>query len=94
METFEDIYTTRLGTEFRFRFEFKDGNYEIFIVEQPSYGDRPDDLHTTHRIKFGDQHKICWTGLMPTREEAKRVAGLWSDYSERYILNGEPFPNS
>jgi hypothetical protein len=89
---FEDTYTTKMGTEFTFRFELKDGNYEIQIVDQPSYGDHDDNLHVTHRIKTDSGHKICWTGAMPTTAEAKRTAGLWADFTEKYILTGERFP--
>lgn len=85
---------TPLGTEFRFGFEFNDGNYEIQILNQPSYGDRADDLHSTHRLTTCDGFKVCWTGPTPTLAEAKRIAGLWADHTENYILNGEPFPNS
>jgi hypothetical protein len=92
-ENFQDTYTTKLGTEFTFRFEFKDGNYEVQILDQPSYGERDDNLHVTHRLKTDDGFKICWTGSTPTATEAKRIAGLWSDLTERYVLNGELFPN-
>lgn len=90
----EDLYVTPLGTEFRFGFEFNDGNYEIHILNQPAYGDRADDLHSTHRLTSGGGFKVCWTGPTPTLAEAKRIAGLWADHTENYILNGEPFPNS
>jgi hypothetical protein len=58
-----------------------------------SYGERDDNPHITHRLKTEEGHKICWTGAMPTIAEAKRIAGLWSDLTEKYILTGEPFPN-
>ena len=94
MNVIEDTYCTPLGTEFRFGFERINGNYEIHILEQPSYGDRSDGLHSTHRIQTDNGHMICWTGPMPTLAEAKRIAGLWSDHTENYILTGEPFTKS
>ena|ERR1041385_3329294 len=93
-ENFTDTYTTRLGTEFKFRFEVKESNYEIFIVEQPAYGNRDNNLHTTHRLKVGDQFKVCWDGSLQTPAEAKLIAGLWSDMTERYIMTGEQFPST
>ncbi len=90
-----DTYMTKLGTKFRFSFEEQiiDGfeNYDIYILDQPDYGGRADDLHTTHRHADGDDRRICWTGPMPTLDEAMRIAGLWSDLTERYILTGQKF---
>ena len=88
----EDTYTTKNGTEFKFRFIQNNGSIDIFILEMPSYGDRDDNQHVTHRLNTDDGPKICWTGLIPTLAEAKRIAGLWSDATERYILTGEKFP--
>lgn len=92
-----DIYKTKAGTKFRFGFELrdKDGeeNYVIFILSQPSYGGRDGDLHITHRIHEGDDYLVCWVGPVPTLEDAKIVAALWSDFTERYITTGEPFPD-
>lgn len=90
----EDTYMTKLGTEFKFRFEQKDGGIDISILEMPSYGSRDDNQHITHRLKTDDGHKICWTGLIPTLAAAKQIAGLWSDATERYILTGEQFPQT
>lgn len=91
-----DIYKTKLGTKFRFGFELreKDGekNFVALILDQPSYGDRDSNIHITHRINEGDDHLVCWVGPVPTLEDAKIVAALWSDFTERYILTGEPFP--
>ena len=91
-----DTYMTKLGTKFRFGFEQREKNGEtnfvIFILDQPDYGGRPDDPHTTHRVHEGDDRLVCWTGPMPTLASAKRIAGLWSDYTEKFILTGQKFP--
>lgn len=88
-----DTYITPQGTEFEFGFDFKDGNYVIHILNQPSYNGRPDGGHETHRLSLNGGHVICWTGAMPTLLIAKTIAGLWADHTENYILTGEPFPN-
>lgn len=87
-----DIYKTKLGTKFRFGFEVRGSNYVAIILSQPSYGGRDPDLHKTHRIDEGGDYRVCWTGPMPTLDDAKIVASLWADFTERYILTGQPFP--
>lgn len=89
-----DIYITALGTEFEFGFELRNGNYVIHILDQPSYGGRDDNAHVVHVIHDGDSRTVCWTGPMPTLEDAKIVAALWADFTERYILDGEHFPST
>jgi hypothetical protein len=93
-----DQYITKLGTKFTFGFEQRmkaqEMTYVIFILDQPDYGGRPDDPHTTHRILEGDDRLVCWTGLMPNISVAKNVAGLWADFTERYILTGQGFPGN
>ena len=88
-----DIFETKLGTEFKFDFDFKDGAFEILILEQPDYGGRDSDNHKTHRLSTGDGgFKICWTGELKTIYEAKTVAAKWACLTEAYILRGQPFP--
>ncbi len=91
-----DTYITKLGTKFRFGFELRKNleanNYVIVILDQPSYGGRDDNLHVTHRHLDGDDYRVCWTGPMSTLNEAKKVAGFWADFTERYILTGKEFP--
>lgn len=87
-----DTYRTKLGTEFKFGFERAGDSFVIHILDQPSYGGRDDDPHTTHRHGSGDERTVCWTGPMPSLEIAKNVAGFWADYTERYILTGQKFP--
>ena len=88
-----DIYKTKLGTKFRFGFELRRDNYVTIILSQPAYGGRDSNLHITHRIHEGDDHLVCWVGPVPTLGDAKIVAALWADFTERYILTGQPFPD-
>jgi hypothetical protein len=91
-----DTYKTKLETKFRFGFELRDKsgekNFVIIILDQPGYGERESNIHTTHRINEGDSHLVCWVGPVPTLEDAKIVAALWADFTERYIMTGQPFP--
>ena len=93
MIMYEDTFTTRLGTDFKFAFDFKDGRFEIHIIEQPAYGDRSDDLHDTHRIRTDSGFKICWAGDLKNLRDAKQVAAKWSVLTEQYVLTGTPFPS-
>jgi len=93
-----DTYITKLGTQFKFGFEQRDKhgekNFVIYILDQPDYGGRSDDPHTTHRNREGDDRLVCWTGPMPTLESAKMVAACWADLTERYIITGQGFPQN
>lgn len=94
MITHQDTYITQLGTRFTFGFELKDGNYRIHILDQPSYAGRDENRHIVHVIRDGDDRLVCWTGPVPSLGDAKIVAALWSDFTERYILSGQPFPST
>lgn len=94
-ERVTDTYVAQNGMEFIFAFERKsDDQHTIHILDQPDYAGRNTNPHITHRLSGGDGFTVCWTGPLPTIEEAKRRAGLWADYTARYIQTGEPFPNS
>jgi hypothetical protein len=90
-----DIYTTKAGMPFKFGFEEREVNQEkrfaVLILDQPDYAGRPDESHTTHRIREGDNWLINWPGPAPTLDDAKIIAACWSDLTERYIATGQPF---
>ena len=88
----EDTYETRLGTLFKFGFEEENAGFIIHILEQPAYGNRADDLVSTHRLTTSNGHRLCWTEKIKTLKDAKNIAGVWSDLTENYILTGEKFP--
>ena len=92
MIIYEDTFTTRLGTDFKFAFDFKDGGFEIHIIEQPGYGDRSDDLHLTHRQTTGNGFKVCWDTKLTHLGDARQIAAKWAVLTEKYILDGTPFP--
>lgn len=92
MNLYEDTFTTKLGTDFKFAFDYNDGSFEIHILEQPSYGARDDDNHKTHRMPTDGGFKICWTDNIKNLTDAKNIAAQWACLTEAYILKGEPFP--
>ncbi len=77
---------------FKFRFEeLADGDWRAYILFQPDYCGRPDDNHSTHRLGSGDEPYVCWTGPLRTLQEAKQVASVWCEKTERYIRYGKKF---
>jgi hypothetical protein len=94
MITHKDTYRTKLGTGFTFGFEERSGKWVVHILDQPSYDNRDDNPHVIHIIQDGNDRLICWEGPVPTLGDAKIIAALWSDFSERYILTGEHFPKN
>ena len=93
MIIYEDTFTTKLGTDFKFAFDYNDGCFEIHILEQPAYGGRDDDNQLTHRMPTDNGYKVCWTAEIKNLTKAKEIAGKWACLTEAYILKGEPFPS-
>jgi hypothetical protein len=87
------FYRTKDGLrDFHFSFEQQaDGSWRAFIVGDIQYGGRPDDCHSTHRLTDGGRHYVCWTRPLRTEQEARDVAALWGDKTQRYIRFGENF---
>ncbi|MEI7899682.1 MAG: hypothetical protein WCK89_05485 [bacterium] len=77
--------------DFEFDHRFVDGNWRAYIVRQPGYGGRSDDLHTTHRYRDCGQHYVCWSEPVSTREDSVEIANLWKENTEAYIQNGTRF---
>lgn len=92
MIIYEDIFTTKLGTDFKFAFDYDEGKFIIHILEQPAYGERDDKNEKTHRIRTENGFKICWTDDIKDLVAAKKIAAKWAYLTEAYILRGEPFP--
>jgi hypothetical protein len=86
------VYETSNGSIFEFSFERQlDGSIRAYIVRQPDYGSRDSSLHTTHRLKDGERHYVCWNTTLYTMTEVKNVAADWSKRTDRYIRTGKPF---
>lgn len=82
-----DTYRTTDGRDqYTFSFEEQDdGSWLAFIVTQPDYNGLPDDLHETHRLSASDgRYYVCWTHTLRTIAEAKTVAALWAEQTQKY----------
>jgi len=77
--------------DYAFDHRFVDGNWRAYIVRQPDYGGRSEDLHTTHRYRDCDQHYVCWSDPVTTREDSVAIADLWKENTDKYIQNGTRF---
>ena len=73
----DDSFTQRIG-DYEFLHREVDGEWRAYIRRQPDYGDRPEDLHSTHRYHDGDQHYVCWSEPVESREDSEAIARLWA----------------
>lgn len=85
-------YSPPGGAEpYRFRIERAPEGYHAYLLTAPDYRGRMDDFATTHRLQGSQGVYVCWDRPIPSAREAERVAALWSDCTERYILTGSRF---
>lgn len=86
-------YRTRNGrTDYRFDITRRaDGDYRVYIKDLPDYGSRDASCSVTHRLRDSRGHYVCWTGRIASAEQARKVAALWADNTEDYILHGRRF---
>ncbi len=85
-------YRTKDGqADYEFSFEQRpNGDWRAYIVSQPSYGSRPTDADSTHRLTDNGRKYVCWTAPIRSREDLKQVVALWSDSTQDYIKYGIP----
>ena len=88
-------YRTKDGrADYSFSFEEQsDGYWRAYIEHQPSYGNRSDSSHIVHRLTDGNRHYVCWSGPLRSLAEAKQVAALWADTTQKYIRTGTFSPD-
>ncbi|MCF6197948.1 MAG: hypothetical protein L3J67_00885 [Hyphomicrobiaceae bacterium] len=82
------------GHQFRFLLEEAyDGEVRIYIKDQPDYGYRDTDLHSTHRLGSTDNHYVCvHEDHVPTNfADAKDWARYWARGTAQYIDTGDSF---
>jgi len=86
-------YRTKDGlADFHFSFELQyDETWRVYIIEEIDYRGRADGSHETHRLSDGSRSYICWTNPLWSEEEARIVAALWADKTQRYIRFGQGF---
>jgi hypothetical protein len=78
-------------TDYGFSFERVAGSYRVYIVRQPGYGDRSADCDSTHRLTDKGRNYICWTGVLLTEEDARKLAKLWAECTQEYLRIGKSF---
>lgn len=77
---------------YAFSFEIQPGgDWRVYILQQPGYGGREEDAHSTHRLSDGGRRYICWSTIIPSLEQAKQVAAMWADATEKYVCDGTRF---
>lgn len=89
----EDVYRTNDGrAHFKFRFvEESGGTWRADIQDQPSYGARASDLHSSHRLPSdtaGTGHKICYASAPSSLRDAQKWAETWSEATWTWINDG------
>ena len=75
---------------FHFR-QMPDATFRVYIVGQPSYGDRATDPHSTHRHQDSEGFFICWSQQITTYEDAKEIAKCFAEATEKYRKFGTHF---
>ncbi len=87
------FYRTRNGrADYRFLIrQVPNDGYRVYILDPPDYGTRSIGNLATHQLQDATGHYICWTQRLNSEDQARRVAALWADKTEDYILNGIPF---
>lgn len=90
----EDTYRTKDGIAlFTFGFVEVNNHIEIDILEQPSYGSRANDAHSTHRLdsERGGK-KVCFGDPDYIHQgNAKKWAAEWAEATWKYIKTGVTF---
>lgn len=83
-------YRTRDGrTDYAFEIiEVTPRSWRVYILDQPGYGGRATDGHSTHRLGDGRGTYVCWTDPITTLDAAKTVAASWAEGTERYRATG------
>lgn len=86
-------YRTQDGSrDYAFRFhQTQDGSFRIYILDGPVYGTRDQDSHSTHRLHDSEGAFICWSSRIDSHEDAKRIAALWAESTEKYRKTGKRF---
>lgn len=86
-------YRTKDGlTDYQFSFEQEsDGTWRAYLLTNVNYRGRSDGCHETHRLRAGARYYVCWTNPLISESDARAVAAIWADMTQRYIRFGERF---
>jgi hypothetical protein len=85
------VYAPPSDPQMRFRFTIvrcANGDFRAYIRQQPGYGSRATDAHSTHRLRDARGHFVCWQPMPKTAADILRVTRLWADRTARYITTG------
>jgi hypothetical protein len=90
------IYRSNDGKSFyKFRFVKIGENFEILILEQPSYQSRSQDLKSTCRLFSENGYKIDTSSInLKTLLKTHEFAIKWSQRTDLYIKFGVEFSTS
>jgi len=72
---------------FTFKYEKVGSIWRAYIINSPSYGSKPTDAHSTHRLNDG-RYYVCWTPEPQRLDEITQVSKMWADATARYIDTG------
>jgi hypothetical protein len=88
------FYRTRDGrTDYAFSIErHSNRSYRVYITGQPPYGSRSTEPGATHRLTDDAGRRfICWSKPIESHQQARQVAAIWAEATERYICTGRRF---
>ena len=87
-ETF--YYRTKDGEDYVFDIlTLSDGSVRAYIQRQPSYCNRNESAHRTHRVQDMNGMYISWDRTVRSCADMKRIASLWADETQKYIKTGK-----
>jgi hypothetical protein len=78
---------------FQFKYSYVALSWRAYIISSPSYGNRPTDLHYTHRHYDNSKnlYYVCWTVKLSRLSEIEEVSRVWARETAKYIETGERF---
>lgn len=85
-------YRTNDGQDlFEFSIERAGAGLRIYIERHPSYRQRDDSAHATHRLSEGPRRYVCWEGELRSWKDAENLATAWAQKTQEYICTGARF---
>ena len=66
--------------------------WRAYILSDLDYGTRDSSAAVSHRLYDGELglQYVCWSTPIPTKDQCKAVAKLWSEKTLDYIRKGTP----
>lgn len=76
---------------FQFKLVKTNGEWHAYINRMPSFGNRDDNLHITHRIPEGEKSYVCYDPMPTNLRDMITVTKAWADRELEYITTGTHF---